>query len=207
MPLRTLVGSLRPAAPEKVIAAAGRLRYRDFLTVALVVEVVDLFPDNWIYVHDPKVSVGRIQNFKNWSPDMVPDPKQTCLGMEYFCNENDQLWSMTDSELVRLAARELAAIGIAREELVSDGVVVRMPKAYPVYDEQYPQAVAVIRDYLGHFDNLQVIGRNGMHRYNNMDHSMLTGMMAVRNLSGEKHDLWAINADEEYHEIDKEQVK
>ena len=135
---------------------------------------------------------------------MVPDPKLTCLGMEYFCNENDRLWSMTDSELVQLAARELTAIGIAREGLVHDGVVVRMPKAYPVYDEEYPQAVATIREYLDRFVNLQVIGRNGMHRYNNMDHSMLTGMMAVRNLSGEKHDLWAINADEEYHEIDIE---
>jgi protoporphyrinogen oxidase len=207
MPLRSLVRSFRPPAPEKVLAAAGRLRYRDFLTVALVVDVPDLFTDNWIYIHDPKVSVGRIQNFKNWSPDMVPDPKLTCLGMEYFCNENDQLWSMTDNELVRLAARELAAVGIAREELVSDGVVVRMPKAYPVYDEEYPQAVATIRDYLDLFINLQVIGRNGMHRYNNMDHSMLTGMMAVRNLSGEKHDLWAINADEEYHEIDNEHAK
>jgi protoporphyrinogen oxidase len=114
---------------------------------------------------------------------------------------------MTDSELVRLAARELAATGIAREELVSDGVVVRLPKAYPVYDEEYPQSVAAIRDYLDQFVNLQVIGRNGMHRYNNMDHSMLTGMMAVRNLSGEKHDLWAINADEEYHEIDNAHAK
>jgi len=204
MPLRTLVRSLHPVAPENVLAAADRLRYRDFLTVALIVNVPDLFPDNWIYVHDPKVSVGRIQNFKNWSSDMVPDPKLTCLGMEYFCNENDRLWSMTDSELVQLAARELTAIGIAREGLVNDGVVVRMPKAYPVYDEEYPQAVATIREYLDRFVNLQVIGRNGMHRYNNMDHSMLTGMMAVRNLSGEKHDLWAINADEEYHEIDIE---
>jgi protoporphyrinogen oxidase len=204
MPLRTLIRAFQPAAPEAVLAAAGRVHYRDFITVALIVNVCDLFPDNWIYVHDPKVSVGRIQNFKNWSPDMVPDQKMTCLGMEYFCNENDRLWSMTDSELVCLAAQELATIGIAREELVTDGVVVRMPKAYPVYDEEYPQAVATIREYLDPFVNLQVIGRNGMHRYNNMDHSMLTGMMAARNLSGESHDLWAINADDVYHETDSE---
>ena len=132
---------------------------------------------------------------------MVPDQTKTCLGMEYFCTAGDDLWSMADQDLVLLATNELAAIGLAKKNLIKDGVVVRMPKAYPVYDEEYPQAVATIREYLDRFINLQVVGRNGMHRYNNMDHSMLTGMLAVRNLSGEKHDLWGINVDDEYHEI------
>jgi protoporphyrinogen oxidase len=200
MPLRELVRSLRPEPPVEVLAAADRLRYRDFLTVALIVEAADLFPDNWIYVHDPAVRVGRIQNFKNWSPDMVPDAAQTCLGMEYFCTAGDDLWTMADQDLVRLATRELAAIGLAEEGMVPDGVVVRMAKAYPVYDEAYSEAVAAIRRYLSRFANLQVIGRNGMHKYNNMDHSMLTGMLAVRNLFGERHDLWEVNADDAYHE-------
>jgi protoporphyrinogen oxidase len=201
MPLQNLIRSLKPEPPDQVLAAAGQLRYRDFLTVALIIDVPDLFPDNWIYVHDPKVKVGRIQNFKNWSPAMVPDPKLTCLGLEYFCTVHDDLWSMSDDDLVRLATHELEAIGISQEKMVTDGVVVRMPKAYPVYDEEYLQAVEIIGDYLKQYANLQVIGRNGMHRYNNMDHSMLTAMMAVRNIFGEKHDLWAINADEEYHEV------
>jgi protoporphyrinogen oxidase len=200
IPLRELVRSLRPEPPAEVLAAAERLRYRDFLTVALIVDAADLFPDNWIYVHDPKVRVGRVQNFKNWSPEMVPDAARTCLGMEYFCTAGDELWSMPDGELVSLAKRELAAIGLAGEELVSDGVVVRMAKAYPVYDEAYPGAVAAIRRYLDRFTNLQVIGRNGMHKYNNMDHSMLTGMLAARNLLGERHDLWEVNTDDAYLE-------
>ncbi|MEI6702239.1 MAG: NAD(P)/FAD-dependent oxidoreductase [Deltaproteobacteria bacterium] len=201
MPLLNLIHALSPPPPETVIAAADSLRYRDFLTVALIIDVDKLFPDNWIYVHDASVRVGRIQNYKNWSPDMVPDQTKTCLGMEYFCTAGDDLWSMADQDLVLLATNELAAIGLAKKNLIKDGVVVRMPKAYPVYDEEYPQAVATIREYLDRFINLQVVGRNGMHRYNNMDHSMLTGMLAVRNLSGEKHDLWGINVDEEYHEI------
>ncbi len=207
MPLLHLVHALSPLAPERVIAAAGSLKYRDFVTVALIVDAATLFQDNWIYVHDDSVRVGRIQNYKNWSPDMVPDQSKTCLGMEYFCTAGDDLWLMPDQDLVLLATQELSAIGLARKDMIKDGVVVRMPKAYPVYDEEYPKAVATIREYLDRFVNLQVVGRNGMHRYNNMDHSMLTGMMAVQNLSGGKHDLWAINADEEYHEIDNEQAE
>ena len=205
MPLLNLIHALSPPPPETVIAAANSLQYRAFLTVALIINSAELFPDNWIYVHDDSVRVGRIQNYKNWSPDMVPEQSKTCLGMEYFCTSGDDLWDMPDHDLVLLATRELASILMITEDIVNDGVVVRMPKAYPVYDEKYPQAVATIREYLDRFINLQVIGRNGMHRYNNMDHSMLTGMMAVRNVSGEKHDLWAINADEEYHEIDNKQ--
>ena len=146
------------------------------------------------------MKVGRIQNFKNWSPELVPDPSQSCLGMEYFCNAGDCLWTMADKDLVTLAVRELAAIGLASQEMVLEGVVVRMPKAYPVYDEEFPGAVAVIRKYLDRFANLRVVGRNGMHKYNNMDHSMLTGLLAARCILGEEHDLWETNTDEEYHE-------
>ena len=200
MPLRELVHKLDPPAPEPIRAAASRLNYRDFLTVALVIDTPTLFPDNWIYVHDSRVKLGRIQNFKNWSPDMVPDQSQTCLGLEYFCFEGDGLWTMTDSELLALGARELEAIGLLGGARVVDGTVVRMPKAYPVYDDGFMDALAVLRDYLARFSNLQVAGRNGMHKYNNQDHSMVTALLAVENLLGAHHDVWAVNADDEYHE-------
>ncbi|WP_052263260.1 NAD(P)/FAD-dependent oxidoreductase [Geobacter pickeringii] len=200
IPLRHLIHALRPLPPDAVLAAADRLKYRDFLTVALIVDVAELFPDNWIYVHDETVRVGRIQNFKNWSPAMVPDGTKTCLGMEYFCAEGDDIWAMADADLVALATRELAAIAITVPEKVVDGTVVRMPKAYPVYDEGYHEAFETVKGYLERFANLQVAGRNGMHRYNNMDHSMLTAILAVRNIFGERHDLWGINADDEYLE-------
>jgi hypothetical protein len=144
--------------------------------------------------------VGRIQNFKNWSPDMVPSPTKTCLGLEYFCFEGDDLWSMEDDALIELARRELTILGLVEADAISGGTVVRMPKAYPVYDEGFSSALEIIRSYLTRFENLQTIGRNGMHRYNNQDHSMLTAILAVRNLFGERHDLWGVNADEEYHE-------
>lgn len=200
MPVRELIEKLDPPPPAEVLAAARQLKYRDFLTVALIVNRAELFPDNWIYVHDPGVKVGRIQNFKNWSPDMVPDPRKTCLGLEYFCFEHDGLWSMPDAELVQLAGREIVALGLARAEDIEDGAVVRMPKAYPVYDATYRDALSVVRDFLRQLPNLQLIGRNGMHRYNNQDHSMLTAMLAVKNILGEQHDLWQVNADQEYHE-------
>ena len=200
MPIRELIRALRPAPPADVQAAAHRLRYRDFLTVALILDAADLFPDNWIYVHDESVKVGRIQNFKNWSPDMVPDPQKTCLGLEYFCFENDGLWSMPDKELLALATRELVSLGLARADQVEDGAVVRAAKAYPVYDAGYAPALATVRAYLDTLRNLQLVGRNGMHKYNNQDHSMLTAMLAVRNLHGESHDLWSVNADDDYHE-------
>jgi protoporphyrinogen oxidase len=200
MPLRHLIAALDPPPPAPVTQAAGQLKYRDFLTVALILDRADVFPDNWIYVHDESVRVGRIQNFKNWSPEMVPNDSQTCLGLEYFCFEGDGLWSLSDRELVALGTRELEAVGLASGDLVVDGAVVRMPKAYPVYDEGYEDALAIVRDYLEGFDNLQVIGRNGMHKYNNQDHSMLTAILAVRNLCGEQFDIWAVNADDEYHE-------
>jgi len=200
MPLRDLVLALEPAAPLEVRSAAERLTYRDFLTVALIVEGEDLFPDNWLYIHDETVRVGRIQNFANWSPDMVPEPGKSCLGLEYFCNAGDDLWRMSDSDLIALATGELNSIGLVKTLRVLDGVVVRMPRAYPVYDGNYPAAISELRDYLKRFSNLQPVGRNGMHRYNNMDHSMLTAMFAVRNLFHDRSDLWSVNVDEAYHE-------
>ena len=200
MPMRDLIAGVAPAAPEHVRRAAARLTYRDFLTVALVVDQADVFPDNWIYVHDPSVRVGRVQNFKNWSAAMVPDPARTCLGLEYFCTSGDELWALDDGALVALAARELGAIGLARRARVLDGTVLRVHKAYPVYDAGYRDAVAQIRAWVERISNLQLVGRNGMHKYNNQDHSMLTARLAVRNLFGERHDLWAVNADAAYHE-------
>jgi protoporphyrinogen oxidase len=200
MPVRELIEKMDPAPPPAILAAARSLKYRDFLTVALVVGRETLFPDNWIYVHDPAVKVGRIQNFKNWSPDMVPDPRKTCIGLEYFCFEHDGLWSMPDEALVALASTEIAKLGLVRREEIEDGVVVRMPKAYPVYDATYRDALATVRTFLAQLPNLQLIGRNGMHKYNNQDHSMLTAMLAVKNILGGRHDLWEVNADENYHE-------
>ena len=201
MPIRELVRSFDPPAPPEVIAAGDALKYRDFLTVALIVEAVDLFPDNWIYIHDPDVRLGRIQNFKNWSPSMVPDPKFTCLGLEYFVNEGDDLWSMPDAELVELGKREVGAVGLVDSAQVVDGCVVRMKKAYPVYDDVYSEHVATIRRFLEEeVPNLQLIGRNGMHKYNNQDHAMMTGLLAARNIMGGHFDVWQVNSDAEYHE-------
>jgi len=200
MPLQQVAPTLSESVPSEVLEAAGKLRYRDFLTVALIVNGADLFPDTWVYIHDDALRVGRIQNFKNWSPAMTPDPGKSCLGMEYFCFEDDELWSMTDVDLIGLATSELEATGLVSSGMVIDGTVVRITRAYPMYDEGYQERVTIIREYLAGFDNLQVIGRNGMHRYNNMDHSMLTGLLASRNLFGENNDLWSVNGDEEYHE-------
>lgn len=200
MPIRELIQKLDPPPPQKIVDAASALNYRDFLTVALIVNQKEVFPDNWIYIHDPEVKVGRIQNFKNWSPDMVPEPDKTCLGLEYFCFEGDGLWNMEDADLIDLAKKELEILGLTSAEDIQDGTVVRMPKAYPVYDSTYKQSLETIQEFVASFQNLQLIGRNGMHKYNNQDHSMLTAMLAVRNLEGEKYDLWAVNADPDYHE-------
>ncbi len=201
MPITELIARLDPPAPPEVRAAAARLTYRDFVTVCLIVDKPDLFPDNWIYVHDPAVRVGRIQNFKNWSPDMIPDHTKTSLGLEYFCSEGDEIWRMPDAALVELGKREIAHIGLARAEDVVDGCVARVPKAYPVYDSAYGEHLQVVRHFVDGLANLQTIGRNGLHRYNNQDHAMMTGILAVRNLvDGERHDLWSVNTDQEYHE-------
>jgi protoporphyrinogen oxidase len=201
MPISEFIQKLSPPPPPEVVEAAKKLAYRDFLTVCLIVNKPDLFPDNWIYVHDPEVRVGRIQNFKNWSPDMVPDPAKTSLGLEYFCTEGDKVWNMPDADLVELGKREVDRIGLARYADIEDGCVFRVQKAYPVYDSCYRDYLAVIRKLVDNLENFQTIGRNGLHRYNNQDHAMLTGMLAVRNLGlGEQQDLWSVNTDQEYHE-------
>jgi len=203
LPLRDVVALADPPPPAEVLAAARGLRYRDFLTVALVVRGDDLFPDNWIYVHDPEVRVGRIQNFRAWSEAMVPDGERTCVGLEYFCFQGDELWNAPDCDLIARATRELEQIGLAPAARVQDGYVVRVPKAYPIYDARYEERVRTVRAWLEQIPNLQQIGRNGLHRYNNSDHSMLTALRAVENACmGSEHDLWAVNADGEYHEED-----
>lgn len=202
MPLGELVAAMNPPAPPAVRAAAADLRYRDFLTVALVVPREYGFPDNWIYIHDPAVAVGRIQNFGSWSPHLVKDGR-TCLGLEYFVNQGDRLWTMPDDDLVRLARLELDTLGLVPTDRVEIGYVVRQPKAYPVYDQAYQRHVQTIRDWLARaVPNVHPVGRNGMHRYNNADHSMLTAQLTVRNMLGATpaHDVWAVNVEQDYHE-------
>ena len=200
MPVRTLVAAFDPAAPAPIQQAAQGLRYRDFLVVALILDRERLFPDNWIYIHTPGVKVGRIQNFNNWSKAMVPEPGRTCLGLEYFCFEGDRLWSSSDPELIALATRELGELGLAEGARIVDGTVVRMPKAYPIYDSAYRLCLDRVREFIDPIPNLHTVGRNGMHKYNNQDHSMLTAMMAVWNMQGAQHDIWSVNTDFEYHE-------
>lgn len=200
MPIRELIEKIEPPVPEDVYKAATGLNYRDFLTISLIINKPNVFPDNWIYIHDPEVRLGRIQNFKNWSEDMVPEQGKTCLGLEYFCFEGDGLWSMSNRELIELGKRELEKLGLVNASYVEDGTVVRMPKAYPVYDATYKDSLRTIRNYLGEIQNLQLVGRNGMHKYNNQDHSMLTAMLAVKNILGANYNLWQVNAEQEYHE-------
>jgi protoporphyrinogen oxidase len=201
MPLSALVQVMEPPAPAHVRAAAEGLRYRDFLTIALVVPERFSFPDNWIYIHSPGVSVGRIQNFGSWSPYLVKDGR-TCLGLEYFVNEGDELWTASDEELVELGKRELAQLGLVPAEMIETGHVVRVPKAYPVYDADYKAHVDTIRAWLrDNVPNVHPTGRNGMHKYNNQDHSMLTAMLTVQNILGTgSHDIWQVNVEGDYHE-------
>lgn len=203
MPLRELILALDPPPPDAVIAAANHLRYRDYLTVVLIVKRAEVFPDNWIYIHSPEVKMGRIQNYKNWSPAMVPDATRTSLGLEYFLWEKEDQWHWPHERLVNLGIKECAQIGLIEPGEVEDGTVVRMKKAYPVYDQYYQQSLAIIRQYLEGITNLQTIGRNGLHRYNNQDHSMLTGVYAARNIVGEQNDVWAVNTEMEYHEEER----
>ena len=201
MPVSALVKRLDPPAPPEVLKAANGLKYRDFLIVPIIVNLKSLFPDNWIYIHSPDFKVGRIQNFKNWSAAMVPESDKTCLGMEYFCSEGDSIWEMDDAELIRLASEEIVGLGLVPDtSFVEDGTVIRQKKAYPVYDGDYRKHLSVLQGYIEGFENLQTIGRNGMHRYNNQDHSMLTGLLAAKNILGEHHDLWDINTERSYHE-------
>jgi protoporphyrinogen oxidase len=200
MPLRETVLAFDPPLPGPIQAAARGLSYRDFITVALVVEGENPFPDNWLYIHEPGVRLGRVQNFRNWSEAMIGRPGTTCLGLEYFCFEGDGLWTMADSDLVELGKRELAQLGLCGAGRVTEGSVVRVEKAYPVYGPGYQAHLDAIRPALGALSNFQVVGRNGMHKYNNQDHSMMTAMLAVRNLEGGRFDLWKVNTDAEYHE-------
>ncbi|MGB3201940.1 MAG: NAD(P)/FAD-dependent oxidoreductase [Nodosilinea sp.] len=201
MPISALVHQLDPPPPPEVLAAARGLKYRDFLIVSLIINQADLFPDNWLYIHSPEFKVGRIQNFKNWSLAMVPDSSKTCLGMEYFCSEGDALWQLPDEKLIELASQEIArlSLGVQLSD-IEDGCVIRQHKAYPVYDGDYRQHLQVLQDYIETFENLQTVGRNGMHRYNNQDHSMLTALLAAKNTLGEDHALWDINVERSYHE-------
>ena len=201
MPIAALVHRLYPPPPTPVLEAAKGLKYRDFLIVSLIIDQPDLFPDNWLYIHSPEYQVGRIQNFKNWSPEMVPDLRKTCLGMEYFCSEGDDIWEMADSDLTALAAQEIVRLNLGvKHSDIEDGCVIRQLKAYPVYDGEYRQHLTVLQEYIQQFENLQTVGRNGMHRYNNQDHSMLTASLAAKNILGENHDIWDVNVERSYHE-------
>jgi protoporphyrinogen oxidase len=202
-PMRQLAHGVTPALSNEARRAADALKYRDFLTVMLILKDKKVFDDNWIYIHDPSVKVGRVQNFKSWSPEMVPDPSMNCYGMEYFCFEGDGLWSSTDEQLIEQAKREMEQIGLGKATDVLDGCVVRQPKAYPVYDDDYAKNVAAVRDELEEkYPTLHLIGRNGMHKYNNQDHAMMTAMLCVQNILAERkiYDLWQVNQDAEYHE-------
>jgi protoporphyrinogen oxidase len=201
--MRELVCGLSPAISERTRHAAESLKYRDFLTVMLILKDRQMFDDNWIYIHDPSVKVGRVQNFRSWSPEMVPDPDKVCYGLEYFCFEHDGLWESKDEALIQLAKRELIQIGLAKEGDLVDGCVVRQKKAYPVYDDDYARNVAIIRQELDdRYPNLHLVGRNGMHKYNNQDHAMMTAMLCVENILADTklYDLWQVNGDAEYHE-------
>ncbi|MEM6907270.1 MAG: NAD(P)/FAD-dependent oxidoreductase [Pseudomonadota bacterium] len=204
-PMRELSKRIYPL-PQSTLQA-GNLRYRDFLTVALMVKSEDLFPDNWIYIHDDRVQVGRVQNFRSWSPEMVPDEDMACVGLEYFCFEGDGLWSSSDEDLVAQATKEMEILGLCDPKMVVSGAVVRQEKAYPVYDDDYEANVQAMRVELeDKHPSLHLVGRNGMHRYNNQDHAMMTAMLTVENiLAGERvYDTWCVNEDAEYHEAGDE---
>jgi protoporphyrinogen oxidase len=204
-PMRELSSRLHPLPNTASNAVA--LRYRDFITVALMIRADDLFPDNWIYVHDPAVKVGRIQNFRSWSPEMVPDANMACVGLEYFCFAGDGLWTSSDADLMALATKELAYLGLAAAHMVTDGCVVRQEKAYPVYDDAYKMHVEAMRAELeNRYDTLHLVGRNGMHKYNNQDHAMMTAMLTVKNIIADArvYDVWNVNEDAEYHESGSE---
>jgi len=205
-PMRELISAINPAPPAEVQLAAGSLGYRDFITVVLILKDKHIFSDNWIYIHDPSVKVGRIQNFKSWSPEMIPDPDMACYGLEYFCFDTDGLWNTPDAELIALGKKEIEQIGLAQGLDVVDGYVVRQKKAYPVYDQHYKQHVDIIKNGLKQYPGLHLVGRNGMHKYNNQDHSMMTAMLAVKNILAGKElfNLWQVNEDAEYHETIEE---
>jgi protoporphyrinogen oxidase len=197
-----LIPAIAPPLPAEALQAATSLKYRDFITVVLILKDQNKFDDNWIYIHDPSVKVGRVQNFKSWSPYMVPDASMACYGLEYFCFEGDGMWTSTDDELIALGTREIEQIGLAKGQEITDGYVVRQRKAYPVYDHFYADNIEIIKKHLKNYPGLYLMGRNGMHKYNNQDHSMMTAMLAAKNIiAGEElFDLWNVNQDAEYHE-------
>lgn len=201
-PMRDLVRNLTPKVSADTLDAANNLGYRDFLTVVLIMKDTHTFNDNWIYIHDPSVKVGRIQNFKSWSPYMVPDNTMVCFGLEYFCFEGDGMWNSSDAELIELGKRELEQIGLGLAAAVEDGCVVRQPKAYPVYDKDYKKNIKIVRKELEQYPGLYLVGRNGMHKYNNQDHSMMTAILAAKNIhaGSELYNVWNVNGDAEYHE-------
>ena len=200
MAIRDLIHCMNPAPPKEVIDAANQLKYRDFMIVTLVLDHADPFPDNWIYIHGENVKVGRIQNFRAWSKDMMANENQASIGMEYFLNWDEPMWEMKDEALIKLAAEELEKIGLAPANTVVDGAIIRQPKAYPVYDSEYATALDVIKNWLVQLENFQTVGRNGLHRYNNQDHSMLSAMFAARNIVGANLDVWDVNVERSYHE-------
>lgn len=200
MAMRDLLRCIQPPPPQEVLDAANKLSYRDFMIVTLVLDEKDPFPDNWIYVHSSDIKCGRIQNFRAWSPEMLPDQDTASIGMEYFCQDDDDLWNMEDDDLTALASRELEELGLASASNVIGSAIIRQPKAYPVYDEKYQSALAVIRGWMENLENFQTVGRNGLHRYNNQDHSMLSAMLAARNILGETHNVWDVNVERSYHE-------
>ena len=205
-PIREVCASLDPAPRPEAAEAAAALRYRDFITVALILDEKNRIGDNWIYIHDPGVRVGRVQNFKSWSPEMVPDPALACYGLEYFCFEGDGVWTSPDADLLALASKELVQLGLAAKGEIKDGCVVRQRKAYPVYDEHYVDRVAAVRREIdARYPGLHLVGRNGMHKYNNQDHAMMTAMIVVENIAAGKtvRDPWLVNQDAEYHESER----
>lgn len=203
MPITELIKRMSPAVPSEVAKAADKLTYRSLLTINVILDSPSPFPDTWIYIHAPEVKMGRIQNFGNWSPYMLADKNKTALGLEYFCTEGDDFWQTPDGKLNEIGLDELEKIGLGKKSSFVDGFIARTPKAYPVYDSTYPENIKLIKDYLNQFENLQPIGRYGMFKYNNMDHSILTGVYAAENILGMKHDIWKVNADQEYHEEQK----
>ena len=209
MPVRELLCAIDVPLPSNIQAISDGLQYRDFITVGLLVDRLLIteadgspIKDTWIYIQEPDVLVGRLQIFNNWSPYMVADPSKVWIGLEYFCNDTDPLWKMPDAEIARFASNEAASIGILKSSDVRDSCVIRVPKTYPAYSGTYERFDQIVR-YTERFENLFLVGRNGMHKYNNQDHSMLTAIMAVENiLAGikSKHNLWEVNTDQDYHE-------
>lgn len=200
MPITDLIFRLNPKPPKKILNAAKNLKYRSFITISIILKTDKSFKDTWIYINSPKVKLGRIQNFIRWSPYMVNKKGYITLGLEYFCTEGDEFWKMNDKKIIKFALNELESLKLAKKSDFVDGFVIRVPKAYPVYDKNYLENLNIIKNYLKKLKNLQTIGRGGMFRYNNMDHSILTGICSAKNLIGENHDIWKINEEKSYHE-------